>query len=1428
MRMFDWKRRLAGWCRHHPRRRFLKPHLAYVDQGQYAAVVERLEERAVCSAATFAAETPVTFVADGFETGAVSADWSWVYRGRDPVNSPTVAVVPGTSHSGSSSLRIRYSQDEDNGMLSAYHKNLNDGVFLRFWQMYPTGLANLPDGAGLKQLRLFSDPTNGSNPYQFEIHTTPAGPVFGVLILNEQSQTSVEVPFPIVAGQWFKLGVYLKYNSIGQTNGVLQVWRDDKLLIDRSNVVYRTTADNGANSFMIGGNFSTSGRSFPTFDRHVDDVLVSTAPESAGTKLPTLSSADVGVNEGNSGKTKLTYTLTLSAKSKTAVSVDYATRPLRATPGEDFTAKTGRVTFNPGETSKKISIDVLGDKTSELNEFVILDLTNAQGVTLARSEVWGTIRNDDTPTLTAQDASVNEGDSGKTPLTYTLTLSGPTEKLVTVEYATNPKGATPGVDFESTTGRLIFNPGETSKTISVNVLGDSTPELSEMIRLALSKPQGMELSRKEVLGTIRNDDFPTLTAKDVGLVEGDTGRKRLTFTLTLSAPALTPVTVEYATRPVVATEGVDFVTTSGRLTFRPGETSKTIDVETLGDATVEPNEFVLLDLRNPIGAKLPRPEIWGTIRDDDAPTPASKRVIFDFDGDRMSDQVTYRQSDGVWSILQSSNHETQTIQWGGGDQVSVAGMDYDGDRKTDLAVYHTSDGFWSLLLSSRNYDRAQGVAVQFGGADQIPIGGMDLDGDGKTDLATYQVSTGVWSLKETATGRVYGVGWGGPDQVAVGGIDFDGDGKNDLAAYRPADGVWSIRRSSDGGGQGIRWGHVSQVPVGNIDYDGDGKSDLVTYKPDGHWILLLSGQDYDGTRGQLLKLGGANQIPVGGMDLDGDGRTDLATYDNTTGDWQFRDSATARMFGTPFGGPDFLPAVASDSTTPASIPSMSFTQPIFQISESGVAVSNSGTSTTLEYGVPSTSPQRGSLKITASGTSPITGEPFSLGSVQWFNAIGTARQGNDDPDATLKIKVQLGASAVQEVGIPFSISSTAYDENHQSDPAAADYLTISTFQVSLTGPLGKSVTLQLLGLREGNQNKTTVVLNEMHSANYELMAQLVAAGPVPTANLDPLGVLKVDGTLQADSIGVEPKESVGIRVTYLNALGIKVVVPVTTPSGLKNEVPLSAVSKVKLSGHAGDDSLTVLINKPSLILGNEGNDTLTGGDGFDALFGGSGNDVLQGKGGGDRFLFQTGDIVRHVGSDDARISFTDGDKAWNDEEIIALDQGLARLVERTGNTRLLRLSNLGQLRILRVVSIPQGYPADNNDAGVIRFANPAFENATPAWYILIHEIGHNWDSVQENRAANAFSILSGWIENPSRREQIHRIQGEDDDRTTPGNQNRWWYKNGSNFVSRYARTNPKEDFAETLVATFLTSSRYKPLDAPAKVNAVNAWLDSMK
>jgi Calx-beta domain len=109
-----------------------------------------------------------------------------------------------------------------------------------------------------------------------------------------------------------------------------------------------------------------------------------------------LSIADASVVEGNSGTTMLSLPVTLSAASRQTVSVAYATADGTATAPSDYAAASGTLTFAPGQTTKAVTVAVVGDTLIEPDETLTVTLSNPVNAKISRGSATGTIRNDDT------------------------------------------------------------------------------------------------------------------------------------------------------------------------------------------------------------------------------------------------------------------------------------------------------------------------------------------------------------------------------------------------------------------------------------------------------------------------------------------------------------------------------------------------------------------------------------------------------------------------------------------------------------------------------------------------------------------------------------------------------------------------------------------------------------------------------------------------------------------------------------------------------------------------------------------------------------------------------------------------------------------------------------------------------------------------
>lgn len=246
----------------------------------------------------------------------------------------------------------------------------------------------------------------------------------------------------------------------------------------------------------------------------VDDIVVSSSP--AGASPGSLSINDVTLAEGDAGTTNYTFTVTRSGGTAGAVSATW-TLANGTSDNADFTTtpQTGTVSFADGETSQTVTITVAGDTSFEGNDTFFVNLTAPTGgATITDGQGLGTITNDDaapTALLSINDVTLAEGNSGTTNFTFTVTRSGDTGIAASATWTVN-NGATDAADFTGPlTGTVSFAAGETSQTITVQVVGDTTTETNENFTVDLTNPSiNTTITDASGAGTITNDDAPPI------------------------------------------------------------------------------------------------------------------------------------------------------------------------------------------------------------------------------------------------------------------------------------------------------------------------------------------------------------------------------------------------------------------------------------------------------------------------------------------------------------------------------------------------------------------------------------------------------------------------------------------------------------------------------------------------------------------------------------------------------------------------------------------------------------------------------------------------------------------------------------------------------------------------------------------------------
>ncbi len=343
----------------------------------------------------------------------------------------------------------------------------------------------------------------------------------------------------------------------------------------------------------------------------------------AGTGKPQISINDMSIVEGETGTTTGRFVVSLNSKSAARITVKYTTANNTALAGEDYTAKTGTVTFLPGQTRKVISIPIIGDQKVETNENFWVNLRSPVNAVINDNRARGTIVNNDfLPVIDITGSEITEGNSLTKTIPFTVTLDKPSTKNITVNYRTTDNTAMSGEDYISRSGTLTFLPGQVSKTVRARVNGDRIVENDEFFYMYLDVARNATISNPWGQGKILNDDvndFPQVSVREVSLTEGNSGTTNAIFAVSLSKTSTQNVTIDYQTTDSTALAGSDYQAKSGKITFLPGQLTKNIAVPVIGDTIAEPTEYFLLGLTNAVNANITDNYLWAyaTVQDND-------------------------------------------------------------------------------------------------------------------------------------------------------------------------------------------------------------------------------------------------------------------------------------------------------------------------------------------------------------------------------------------------------------------------------------------------------------------------------------------------------------------------------------------------------------------------------------------------------------------------------------------------------------------------------------------------------------------------------------------------------------------------------------------------------------------------------------------
>jgi hypothetical protein len=488
--------------------------------------------------------------------------------------------------------------------------------------------------------------------------------------------------------------------------------------------------------------------------------------------------------EGDSGLKAWTFNLQRTGVVNPAT-VDWAVSASApgpsASPGDFANGQFpfGQVSFADGEFNKQVTVYVAGDTAYEPLERFTFTISNpTDGARLPNPVSVVMIRNDDPPpthSISTVHGAQLEGDSGLTSFVFTVTRTGDVNTASSVDWITLAAyGHDPvtGDDFQGgvlPSGSLSFAVGEVSKSITVNVRADATPELNEgfVVRLQNTSPDSA-IATATALAVITNDD-------------GVTAQRLADF----DAARIDDVLVQRGSNGQVS-----YVDMNG--TFETG------------------------GLKMVLGAL---PAGWIAVGSADFTGDGRAEVLVQ----NTTNGSVYHYGESGWGTVTAS----VTSDW----QVKGIG-DFTGDGWVDVLLRSASTGVELYAeMNGGTFDAWQ-LAVNLG-TGWTTLGAGDFDADGLSDILVQNLTNGITYYANMDGGALSGWGFVagglGTSWVAKEAIDLTRDGYTDVVFQNPTTGqIWYVDMA---GGSNHHWGIIGTLPgwqvVGSGDYDGDGYGDVL-------------------------------------------------------------------------------------------------------------------------------------------------------------------------------------------------------------------------------------------------------------------------------------------------------------------------------------------------------------------------------------------------------------------------------------------------------------------------------------------------------------------------------------------------------------------------------------------------------------------------